>query len=129
MKTLPALLFAFAVTALVGVAMLAIGANALLNRNTVPVASTPAAGNVSQVSLTATTQQLNEMQDLVRQYQDRETQYRSELEDAARRLSQADRQVQQYQGLLEELQRRGVIRITSDGQVQVFSGHHDDEDD
>jgi hypothetical protein len=42
MKHLPAFIAALIITAILGCAMLAIGANALLNKNTVPVANAPA---------------------------------------------------------------------------------------
>ena len=46
------------------------------------------------------------------QYQSREQQYQSQLD-------QATAQVQQYQSLLSQLQQAGVIQINSSGQVSI----------
>jgi len=63
--------------------------------------------------------QVQQLDNLVQQYQQREKQYQAQLDIAAQRLNEADQQVQSYQQLLDELQQRGVIRITQDGQVFI----------
>jgi len=113
MKRLYALIAAAIITGLVGLGMLAIGVNAMLNPNTVAASNAPGdpATNVSATSPDAQAQ-VRQLQDLVAQYQDREKQYQAQL-------NQEDTQLQQYQQLLIELQRRGLIRINGDGSIQL----------
>jgi hypothetical protein len=153
MKQVSAIIAALVITAFAGLGIFAIGSNAFLNTNTVPIQNSPAdtttsagtsAGTTtgsSAVADPATQAQLKQMQDLVAQYQAREKQYQSELADAAQKLKdatsqaqqaqieaqQAAQQVQQYQDILMQLQQRGVIRVTADGQIMIprrgaFSG-------
>jgi uncharacterized protein YlxW (UPF0749 family) len=129
MKTFPAIIFALLITAVIGVAMFMIGANALFNQNNVPVSNSPNTTNVSAASSTQDQQAITQMQDLINQYQTREKQYQSELNDAAQRLNQANQQLDQtnqqlqsYVQLLNELQNVGVIRITNDGRVLIPGG-------
>lgn len=134
MKTLPAILFALGITAVLAITMAVVGANALVNPATVPTNNAPAAvaSGVSAASYSgsdpATVAQL---QALVTQYQDREKQYQSELSDAASKLTQANTQMQQlndqltqYQQLITTLEQAGVIRITSDGRVFIGRGNN-----
>src|SRR5512138_2453368 len=136
MKTLPALLFALGITAVVAVTMVVIGANALINPNTVPVTNSPGsdvaaasfnasstAGDPpgSQSAQTAQSTQLAQLQALVAQYQSRETQYQTELNQAIQQLNTANAQIQQdnqeiaqFQQLLQTMQEDGLITITSD---------------
>lgn len=110
-KQIQALVAAILVTAVIGLGMLAIGVNAALNTNTVPVSDSPsvaAAANDSQISA-------QDSSGLIAQYQDREKQYQSQL-------SQATAQAQDLQNILNELQRRGIIRINSDGTIQLRVG-------
>jgi len=125
MKRLQALAAAAIITGLVGLGMLAIGVNAVLNPNTVAASNAPGdpATNVSAASPDAQAQ-VNQLQDLVAQYQNREKQYQAQLNQYQSReqqyqaqLNQADTQLQQVQQLLMELQRRGLIRINSDGSI------------
>jgi peptidoglycan hydrolase CwlO-like protein len=125
MKALPAILFALAITALVGVSMFAIGGNAILNPKSVPVTNSPTT-NVSLSNSSQDQQQLQQMQQLITQYQQREKQYQSELTDAAQRLNQANQQLDQtnqtltaYQQLVQALQARGLIQINGDGSVFI----------
>lgn len=113
MKQLQALIAAVIVTGLIGLGMLAIGVNAALNPNTVAPSNTPgdASASVSTASPEAQAQ-IKQLQDLIAQYQNREKQYQAQL-------NQADTQRQQYQQLLMELQSRGLIRINSDGTIQL----------
>jgi uncharacterized protein YlxW (UPF0749 family) len=131
MKIFPALFAAMVITVLVGAAMFIIGANALFNKNIVPITNSPqavsAAANPSQANQPESEQQqIQQLQSLVQQYQQREKQYQAQINSAAQRLNQDNQQIQSYQQLLADLQQAGIIRITPDGQVivprQRFSG-------
>ena len=70
--------------------------------------------------------QVAQLQSLVAQYQAREQQYRvrerqyqDQLNQAATQLQQTNAQLQQYQQILTALQQRGIIRIGSDGSIQL----------
>ena len=108
LKRILALLTAVLVTGLIGFAMLAVGVNAALNPNTVPVSNSP----VVSAAVSQTQPQIEQLQSLIKQYQNREQQYQA-------RLAQDEAQLQQYQSLLMELQRRGVIRVSPDGSLQL----------
>jgi hypothetical protein len=125
MKRLSALISAAIITGLVGLGMLAIGVNAAINPNTVAVSNAPGdpAADASVASPNAPAQ-TTQLQDLVAQYQDREKQYQAQIAQYQSReqqyqaqLNQASTQLQQYQQLLIEMQRRGLIRINSDGSI------------
>ncbi len=113
MKKLGAFVAAVIITGLVGLGMLAIGVNALLNPNTVAAADAPSEAALDVSATSPDTQaQIKQLQDLVAQYQNREKQYQEQL-------SQANTQLEQYQQLLVEMQRRGLIRINGDGSIQL----------
>lgn len=125
MKRLQALAAAVIITSLVGLGMVAVGVNAVVNPNTVAASNAPGdpATDVSAV-LPDAQAQVKQLQDLVAQYQDREKQYQAQLTQYQTRdqqyqaqLNQAGTQLQQYQQLLVELQRRGLIRINGDGSI------------
>ncbi len=135
MKQIQAFVAAAIVTALVGFGMLAIGVGAALNPNSVPVSDSPdspalavGAADAPAPSGSATDviaqyqsrekqyqEQIDQLNNLIAQYQNREKQYQSQLD-------QVDTQVQQLQAVLNELQRRGIIRIQSDGTIQLRGG-------
>ncbi len=137
MKTLPAILFALGITAIVAVVMVVIGSNALVNPNTVPTTNSPSSSGVAAASYSSNSQpadppsasqnaQIQQLQALVTQYQDREKQYQTELNqaiqnlnDANSQLQQANQEIQQFQQLLEAMQARGLITITSDGRIYL----------
>ncbi len=113
MKQIQALFAALVVTAIVAAGMLLIGVNAVLNPNTVPVQDAPASigTNLSAapaLAPDATQAQVNQLQ--------------SQLNNVTQQLNQTQAQLQQDETILNELQRRGVIRIGSDGTVQIFGG-------
>jgi DNA integrity scanning protein DisA with diadenylate cyclase activity len=101
----------------------------LFNKNSLPVLNSPNTNNTTNVSAanpSSDQQTIEQMQQLITQYQAREKQYQTELNDAAQRLNQANQQLNQYsqmmdsvQQLLNELQRRGIITITNDGQILI----------
>ncbi len=143
MKRLQAFIAAIIITGLVAAGMLVIGLNAFFNTNAVQAsdlptsvaANTPAGSNSTNTqsiaggptSTSAADQaKLAQLQNLVAQYQAREQQYHArekqyqdQLNQAATQLQQANSQLQQYQQILMALQQRGIIRIGSDGSVQL----------
>jgi septal ring factor EnvC (AmiA/AmiB activator) len=134
MTALSAILFALAMTVVIGGSLFAIGGNALLNKNTVPLTNAPGVTNVSAADVsTPDQQQLAQLQQLVGQSQSREQQYQTELNQAVERLNQANQQLTQantqlnqdnqainsYQQLLSQLVNAGVITISSDGHVYL----------
>ena len=124
-KNFPAIVAAFGVTLVMGLIIVAVGFNSLVNQNTTPVQAAPndtgvtTAGNDQQTADAATIQQL---QDLVQQYQSRESQYQTELKQAADQLNTVNTQLQQYQMLVNALQQAGVIQVNSNGQVFINRG-------
>lgn len=129
MKKMPAFIAAVVITALIGVAMLAIGINAFFNPNTVALADAPGASQPGSAQLDTSGDQLQQLQELVNQYQQRDQQYQQRLDEAAQRLNEANSQVQAYQKILIELQRRGVIQINQNGMVLIPSARTAQHDD
>jgi uncharacterized protein YlxW (UPF0749 family) len=134
-RQIPAVLAALGMTLVVGIAMFALGLNALINNGGSQVKNSP---SVVQANSQAAVDQANlqKLQGLISQYQLRENQYQTELNQAAQKLDQANAQIQQdqaqlqqYQSLLMALQNAGVIRITSDGRILLprpgFGGEND----
>ncbi len=136
MKSIPAILSAFAITAVIGVSMLAIGLNALVTPNAAVMASAPADSlEVFAAPVSATDNQTADLQALVGQYQEREKQYQQRMNEALQKLNQANQQIEQantqlqqagetvqsYQDILNDLQSRGAISIDEDGQITVSS--------
>lgn len=115
-KHYTALLAAFVITLCIAAGMFLISANALVNKNGVPVANSPAGGAVQANS--SEQAQIQQLQSLVAQYQTRETQYQSELQKAGQDLQQANDQLRQYQLVLLALQDRGYIAIDN-GQIRL----------
>lgn len=125
-KNFIALLFAFLMTAVVGISIFAIGGAALLNRNGTPISNAPVQGSGVALSKSQQTDQINQLQELVSQYQDREQQYQQREKQLQNQLAQANAQVQQDQqliqqvrALLQALQQRGVISVSEDGQIFI----------
>ena len=117
-KRWPAFLAALLMTAVIALAILALGANALLNRNAIPVQAANLSDQSSSVGqVTVDQASIDQLQSLVDQYQARELQYQSELQQAADQLDQTNAQLQQYQGLVSALQESGIIQISQDGRV------------
>jgi biotin-(acetyl-CoA carboxylase) ligase len=120
MKRLTALLAAFGMTAVVGLAMLGVGLNAMSNRNSVQTQNSPAASS-AQASA-ASPAELQQMQSLIQQYQARDQQYQSQLNTVVQQLNQRNAQLQQFTQLLLELQSRGLIFIQPDGTILIPRG-------
>lgn len=122
MKRLPAILAALLITACLGLGMLAVGANALFNKNSVSVtqASTgmPASANAAGLSNQQLQELIAQYQAREQQYQQREQQYQDQLNQARKQLQQVSGQVQQFRDLIQELQARGLI-VIDDGQIFI----------
>jgi len=117
-KTLPAYVAALSMTAFIGVVFLAFGLNALLNHNTTVTRSAPQPD--TQASADQAT--IQGLQAAITLYQSRETQYQTELKQAADQINQMGQQNQQYQQLVQALVNAGVIQITQDGRVFISRG-------
>lgn len=112
-KTLPALLAALLMTALLGAGMLIVGSDALFTQN-------------ASAATVVTADNTAEFQQMLVQYQTREALYTDQINTAAERLTtanqqleQANLQIQQYQSILAQLQQQGLITIASDGTVTI----------
>ena len=125
-KQLIAILAALLMTACVGGSMLAIGGVALFNPN--GTIATNSQAQAAQAVDTSTSQQpqIQQMQALIaqyqtrdQQYQARESQYQQQLSQANSQVQQAQQQMQQIQALLNALQERGLITVTSDGRIFI----------
>lgn len=119
-----AILAALLMTACVGAAILGIGGAALFNKNGINPADSQAV-QVANVN-SGQTADVRQLQDLVtqyqareQQYQDREKQYQEQLALVNTQLQADQQQLQQVQLLLSALQQRGMITITSDGQIFI----------
>jgi peptidoglycan hydrolase CwlO-like protein len=122
MKKLSALIAAFIMTGVIGFAMFSIGANALANKNTLPITNTPTSASAAGSTQAATQPQIQQMQQVINQYQSRDQQYQQQVNQLIQQVNQDNAQVQAYQQLLMELQQRGVIIIRSDGTILIPRG-------
>lgn len=123
-KQATAILIAFLMTACVGISILGIGSVALFNKQGI----TPSNSQKVQASNVGLSQSpdVKQLQDLVaqyqareKQYQDREKQYQQQLAQAQAQIQADQQQMQQVQLLLGALQQRGVITVSSDGQIFI----------
>jgi chromosome segregation ATPase len=105
-------------TVFLGLAFFALGLNALFNPNV----SVAKAAAQSDPQLNVNQAKLEDLQVAISKYQDRETQYQKELQQAADQIDQVNQQNMQYQQLIQSLQNAGVIQITQDGRVFITSG-------
>ena len=125
MKRKPALIAAFLTTLVIAIVMVLVGANALFNPNSIPVSASPTSvaasdnGGVVAVSANTTTDQVQQLNALIAQYQAREQQYQQREQQYQQQLNDASGQVQQLQSVLQQLQQMGVIRIDQNGQISV----------
>ncbi len=125
-KPILASLVALLMTACVGISIFAIGGAALLNKNGVTASnSQPQASEISNVSSSSQTQ-IDQLQNLIVQYQDHEQQYQQREQQLQDQLAQANTQIQQdqqmlqqVQALLSALQQRGLITVTNDGRIFI----------
>ena len=125
MKRKPALIAAFLTTFVIAIAMILVGANAIFNPNSVPVSTSPTSVNtndssgVVEVSASTGASQVQQLQDLITQYQQREQQYQQREQQYQQQLNDATTQVQELQSLLQQLQQIGIIRIGPNGQISI----------
>lgn len=113
----PAVLAAIGMTLLLGLAVAALGINALFNQDVVPVEAAPA-----ETAVSSDQANVEQLQSLISEYQSREQQYQQQLQQAADQLNSTTTQLTQYQSLVSALQRAGVIQIAPDGRVFVMGG-------
>ncbi len=112
-KHLSAILAALVLTAVIGFGIFTIGVNALTNKNTVPLQTTPGSatattGTSSTTSSSATTTNVQQLQ--------------QEVSSLQSQLSQATQVLQQYQSLIKALQQRGIIVVDQNGNIYVPNG-------
>ena len=120
MKRLAALIAAGLVTSMIAFGMLLIGLNAYFNPNSVPASnSINDPPGVTNAPTTDAQAQISQLQSLVAQYQDREKQYQAQIQQLNAQAQQLNTRVQELQGVLVQLQRLGIIRIQSDGTIQL----------
>ena len=96
MKHISAIITALVITAVVGLGIAVIGANALTNTNTVPLQNSP------NSSVAGSSQQ--------------------EVNSLQSQLNQENQALQQYQSLIQALQQNGVIYIDRNGNIYIPQG-------
>ncbi len=112
-KHLSAILAALAITAIIGFGIFTIGVNALTNKNTVPLQSTP--GSATASTSNSTSANSAGASTNVQQLQ-------QEVSSLQSQLNQATQVLQQYQSLIQALQQRGVIVVDQNGNIYVPGG-------
>jgi biotin-(acetyl-CoA carboxylase) ligase len=124
MKRLQGLIAATFVTGIVALGMVGIGVNATTNPNSVAVSDSPAkASQVSaKVAPDPSAAQIDQLQNLIKQYQSREQQYQTEIKSMSQKLSDANATADQARQILQALQERGIIQITQDGRILLRGG-------
>jgi septal ring factor EnvC (AmiA/AmiB activator) len=119
-KQISAILAALFITGFIALCITVVGANALVNKNSVPVSNSPQATVVASSAndpSAATQTQIQQLEDRINQYQQREQQYQQELQTAQQQLQDANSQLAQFQQLLQVMQQRGLILINQNGQI------------
>ena len=127
-KQISAILAAFFITGFIALCMTVVGANALINKNSVPVSNSPQAtvassttndppATANQTEIQQLEARINQYQQRDQQYQKREQQYQQQLQTAQQQIQTANSQISQFQQLLQVLQQRGLIVINQNGQI------------
>jgi septal ring factor EnvC (AmiA/AmiB activator) len=119
-KQISAILAELFITGFIALCITVVGANALVNKNSVPVSNSPQATVVASSAndpSAATQTQIQQLEDRINQYQQREQQYQQELQTAQQQLQDANSQLAQFQQLLQVMQQRGLILINQNGQI------------
>ena len=114
MKHISAIITALVITAVVGLGIAVIGANALTNTNTAPLQSSPGSSVAGTSSSPAG--QSAALPKNVQQLQQEVTSLQSQL-------NQDSQALQQYQSLIQVLQQRGVIFIDQNGNIYLPQGN------
>ena len=122
-KHFMAFLVATLITLTVSAGLLIVGGAALFNQNGTVVDNSVAPGSVNvsapvSADASAQAQEIARLQNLVVQYQSREKEYQARELQYQQELSSANKQLEQVQMLLSELQRRGLITV-SDGHIYI----------
>ncbi len=112
-KHLSAILAALVITAVIGFGIFTIGVNALTNKNTVPLQSTP--GTATSTTGNSTAADPPGASTNVQQLQ-------QEVSTLQSQLNQATQAIQQYQSLIQALQQRGLIVVDQNGNIFVPNG-------
>jgi len=124
MKRLQGLIAATFITGIVALGVVGIGVNAVSNPNSVAVSDSP--NKAAQVSANTaadqTSAQIDQLQNLIKQYQSREQQYQTEIKSLSQKLSDANGTADQARQILQALQERGIIQITQDGRILLRGG-------
>ncbi len=120
-KQISAILAAFFITGFIALCMTVVGANALVNKNSVPVSNSPQSTVTASTSTdptSADTQtEIQQLEARINEYQKREQKYQQELQTAQQQIQDANSQIAQFQQLLQVLQERGLIFINQNGQI------------
>ena len=124
MKHATALIAAFLITIVVGMGMFVIGGNAALNKDGSAPLDSPQQANSQQANSASPAvdnnqARIDQLQNLVTQYQQREQQYQDELNTAQQQLDQTNTTIGQYQQLFQALIQRGVIQVDQSGRVLI----------
>ena len=128
MKKKPALIAAFLTTVIIAVAMVLVGASAFYNPNSLPISNSRAQASAggsnasANAAISTADQEIQQLKDLVSQYQQRDQQYQQRDKQYQSQINQLSSQLQQYQSLVEALQARGIIQISSSGEVFIPRG-------
>ena len=122
-KHFMAFLVATLITLTVSAGLLIVGGAALFNQNGTVVDNSVAPGSVNvsapvSADASAQAQEIARLQNLVVQYQSREKEYQARELQYQQELSSANKQLEQVQMLVSELQRRGLITV-SDGHIYI----------
>ena len=119
-KKIIALMAAIVITGTIAFSMFAVGVNAMANQNGTTASNSPGSITTPASSTASSDQaQIAKLQSLVTQYQAREQQYQTALNNDNTQLSQAASQMQMIQQLLAYLQNHGLIQIDSQGQIYI----------
>jgi peptidoglycan hydrolase CwlO-like protein len=119
-KQISAILAALFITGFIALCMTVVGANALVNKNSVPVSNSPqstVSASTSTDPSTATQTEIQQLEAHINEYQKREQKYQQELQTAQQQIQDANSQIAQFQQLVQVLQERGLIFINQSGQI------------
>ena len=144
MKQFSAIIAALLITGIVGSAMVIVGGNALINKNSVPVlnsfsgsqgtiqAASSSGQDAAQTqaqadaqTLANAQQEINQLQTALGQYQTRLNQAVTQLNQNNTQIAQYQAEIQQVQNLLSQMQNAGLITITSNGQILINNRRDD----
>ena len=119
-KKIIALMAAIVITGTIAFSMFAVSVNAMANQNGTTASNSPGSITTPASSTASSDQaQIAQLQSLVTQYQAREQQYQTALNNDNAQLSQAASQMQMIQQLMAYLQNHGLIQIDNQGQIYI----------